>query len=136
MAEKSNNIGMEKIQALMVLGIKYLAFFFTPLYPLMVTIMCLVIADFIMGVKAARKRKEEIHSKGLFRTIEKIYLHFIVIILSRLFELYMIPGIPVTNLVAGFIGVYEFKSLTENYKTITGIDLWKYLSNKIKRKEL
>lgn len=124
---------MFSAKSLLTQVVLYLGFFFAPLVPLMVTVGFLVFADLITGVKAAKHRGEKIRSKKLYRTGEKILVHFILIILSRLMELYILSGIPIVNLLSGFIAVYEFKSILENYKDITGIDLIKSFQDKIKR---
>ena len=124
---------MTKIQSLISGLPAYLLFFFAPLTPLVVTVIFLVFTDLLTGIKAAKKQGEQIRSRKLFKTLEKALIHFTLILLSRLMELYIIPGIPVVNLLGGFIAIYEFKSILENYKIITGIDLIKFFHEKIKR---
>lgn len=101
----------------------YLIFFFSPIDQLIAGLGAFVFFDFITGIAAARKRGERISSSGLFRTITKIILYMIAIVLSRIFELYFISWLPVTSVTAGYIAITELKSNYENIGEYTGTNL-------------
>jgi phage-related holin len=111
--------------------IAYLTFFFSPIALILFTTGVLVFTDLITGVYAAKSKGEIIHSKKMARSIGKIIFYFIAIILSRLMEVTFFPVIPIANITAGYIALIEFKSNIENVGTITGIDLWKAIIDKI-----
>lgn len=102
---------------------------------MLVAVGILVLADSYTGLRAARKRKERIHSRGLSRAVGKVSLYLLGIILSRMMELIFFPSIPLSSIVAGYIGVVEFKSNMENISEATGIDIWKALIDKISAKK-
>ena len=100
---------------------------FSPIKPLMAAVAFLIIADTITGVIAAYKRGEEIRSSGFSRVIVKLFVYQIVIVTGFLMEKYIVPdlGMPIVKILAGVIGITEFKSLIENVESITGVDLLK-----------
>lgn len=91
----------------------------------------LVFCDFFTGVRAARSRGELIRSRGFFRTVEKIVLYFLAIMLSEgMKEVFGLP-IPLTYMIAGVIALTEFKSNIENIEDITGTILWSEIRDKL-----
>lgn len=108
-----------------------MVFFFSPILAILFTTGALVLTDLFTGVFAAKKRGETIDSKKMSMSISKIIFYFVAIILSRLMEIVFFPFIPIANITAGYIGLVEFKSNFENIATITGVDIWKALRNKI-----
>lgn len=87
--------------------------------------------DFATGVRAAKARKEKIRSRGFFRTVEKIVLYFLAILLSEgMKEVFNLP-IPITYMVSGIIALTEFQSNLENISDITGTQLWPSIKDKI-----
>jgi hypothetical protein len=100
---------------------------FAPLKALMGAVAFLIMADTVTGIIAAYKRGEEIRSSGLSRAIVKLFVYQVVIITGFLMEQYIVPdlGIPIVKLLAGVIGVVEFKSVLENVESITGLNLMK-----------
>jgi len=106
-----------------------------PLAPFLIFTIILVLFDLWTGTKAARKRGEQLHSKGFRRTIEKIKTYFIVIFLAKgLMEVFFVPkGIEfdLVYIVSGLIALSEAKSIFENAYTITGVDFWKQIGDKL-----
>jgi phage-related holin len=113
------------------LGVPYLVFFFAPITAAMFGLAVLIFADVITGCRAAKLRGEEIRSNRLARTVSKIIFYSIAIILSRVMEVSFMDWMPVAKLTAGYIAIVEFKSNMENIASITGVDIWKHLMNKI-----
>lgn len=114
----------------------WFASFFAPIGGYLALVVTLVMADLYTGIKAARKREEVINSKGLRKSIGKISLYFLAIILSRGMEVIFFEGrwindhIPLTYLVAGFISAVEFQSNIENISAMTGINIWEKIKGK------
>lgn len=109
--------------------------FITPISGYIIFMIAAILADTITGIIAATKQKQTITSKGIWRTIEKITIAFIAIMLSHGFEILFIPDIPLTKGVSAIIAFAELKSNMENYYKITGVDVgsaWlEYIKEKI-----
>ena len=111
--------------------IAYLIFFFSPIIAILIATGVLVFTDLFTGIFAANKRGEVIDSKKMARSISKIIFYFTAIILSRMMEIVFFPQIPIANITSGYIAFVEFKSNIENISSITGLDIWKALIDKI-----
>lgn len=105
--------------------------FLSPVTPFIAIVFFLVVCDLYTGTRAARKRGDQIHSKGLRRTIEKITLYFIVILLSEGMAYVFKPLGPITYIVAFIIALTEFKSNVENVETVTGVAVWSTIKDKL-----
>lgn len=93
----------------------------TPIHPLMAAAGALVAIDTITGMVAARKRKEQITSAALRRTVSKMVVYQVAIISGFILETYLLSeALPIAKLAAGWVGVTEFKSIVENLSTIQG----------------
>lgn len=110
--------------------------FFAPLKYYLLAVGLMVFADLITGIRAAQKRGESIKSGPLRRTVEKLAFYFLAILLSeammRAFFFDVFPDkVSITYVTASFIGLVELKSNFENISVITGLDLWKRLTELI-----
>lgn len=104
--------------------------FVLPVSQFMALTFALVLSDVVTGVWAAVKRKEAIRSNGFRRTISKIVLYFLAILLSKGMEdVLHIPKL--IYIVAGFIAMTEFKSNLENIAVVTGTDIWAHLVERV-----
>lgn len=98
---------------------------FVPIQPMLIASLVLAIVDMIFGIGAAIKQKQPITSKALARTIGKVFLYEVALMVSFVAETYLLQGImPVTKIVAGFIGAVELKSIFENLDIINGSSLF------------
>lgn len=109
--------------------------FIIPVADFMILCSALVVVDFITGVLAAKKRKEQLSSKGFQRTITKITLYFVAILLSRGMDVVFLYNITTkfsfSYIVAGFVCLTEFKSNLENIGTLTGTDIWGHIVSRM-----
>lgn len=104
---------------------------FAPINSTIITVLTLIMMDFVLGVYAAIKRGEEITSAGFRRTVSKIFVYEIVILASFLGETYLLHGVmPMVKLVSGVIALTELKSILENSADITGLN-FKWLIKKL-----
>jgi hypothetical protein len=90
----------------------------------MAAVGLLIAVDFVTGILAARKRGEPITSRAMGRTIWKCVGYQLAVISGFALEWLVPGGLPIAKLCAAAIGLSEFKSLAENIKAITGVDLW------------
>lgn len=105
---------------------------FAPAESMILSSMALIGVDLITGVMAAKKRNEPITSAGLKRTLVKIAVYEVALLLAFLAEQYLTMGfIPLARITASFIAVVELKSCYENLNDISGEDLLKTLLTKL-----
>lgn len=111
--------------------------FVVPTSPFLIFTIVLVFCDLYTGTRAARKRNEVIHSRGLRRTIDKIVLYFIAILLTegmkKVFNLDF-GKFDITYLTAFAIALTEFKSNIENIQVVTGVNIWEKISSAFSKK--
>lgn len=108
---------------------------FAPAKAMIISSLVLILADLITGVLAARKAGEPITSAGLRRTVSKLLIYETVIILGFLTEQYLTgPTMPVSHIIAGYIGLTELTSCIENLNILTGTNILKMLLDKINSK--
>ena len=95
--------------------------------------LIIVLVDLYTGRMAAKHRGEAIKSSGYRQSVKKYVLYMIGILISELFiRVFSLP-IPLTYMVAGVVALTEIKSIFENIETVTGVDLWGYVGEKLTR---
>lgn len=103
-----------------------------PIHAVMISVGVLIMVDLATGVWAAHKRGEKVSSAAMRRTISKIVVYQAAVITGFLLETYLLADIfPVSKLVAGVIGLVEFKSILENGNSILGEDIFKSIITKL-----
>lgn len=109
--------------------------FLVPVGHFLLFTIALVVCDLFTGVWAAKTRKEEIHSRGFKRSVLKISLYFVAILLSRGMKVVFLPDLDVdiAYVVAGIISLTEFKSNLENIHVVTGTNIWSLIADHIPR---
>lgn len=116
-------------------GASWIMSFIVPLTPFLAFTVVLVLCDLYTGTRAARHRGEQINSRGLKRTIEKISLYFIAILLSNGMEavFFLLKGwhTELTFVVSSIIALTEFKSNIENISAYTGAQIWPSIVDKM-----
>ena len=109
--------------------------FFMPIWPFIVTAIALVFADAITGVMAAKKRGDKITSRGFYRTSQKIVVYMVSILACEGVRLVFVPGIPVTYTAAAAIGVTELKSILENTRSVSGVNIFQQIGGLLPSKK-
>ena len=95
--------------------------------------LVIVLVDLYTGRMAAKHRGEAIKSSGYHQSVKKYVLYMLGILISELFiRVFSLP-IPLTYMVAGVVALTEIKSIFENIETVTGVDLWGYVGERITR---
>ncbi len=106
-----------------------------PVTQFIIFTMALVLADFVTGISAARRRNEPLTSRGFSRSVLKIGMYCMAILLSHGMDLvFFAPkglNFDLVWIVAGLIGLSEFKSNLENIAVVTGLDLWAAIADRI-----
>jgi phage-related holin len=104
---------------------------FAPIKAMLATTLVLIVADLILGIIAAHKRGEAITSAGLRRSVTKIFVYEVAIMLGFLAETYLIGSVPIVRLIGGLISVVEVASILENLNSISGTNLLKSVVQKL-----
>jgi len=107
--------------------------FLAPIHVLMGSVGFLIFADLMTGMLAAKKRGEALTSRAMSRTIYKVLGYQLAVISGFVLEGLVPGGLPIAKLCAGAIGLVETKSLLENVRTLTGVDLSSVLAKVQKR---
>lgn len=108
---------------------------FAPIQAVLLTTFTLVMADLILGIMAARKRGELITSAGFQRTIIKLAVYEAAICFGFLAETYLTgPLVPISKIVAGFVGLTEITSIFESLNEVSGQNLLKGIIDKLASK--
>jgi uncharacterized membrane protein len=97
--------------------------FFFPIKHFLIFTIFVVFADTVTGIMAARKRGEKITSKGLYRTSQKVAVYFCGIMIFHGAGITF--GLPsqIVYSVSFLIAFTELYSVSENIKSITGVNL-------------
>ncbi len=97
--------------------------YFLPLQSFIAITFCLVCADLVTGIQAARARGEAVQSIGLRRTATKFTMYSFAILAAHGVQNVYLKDFPLVFTIAAYIGVTEFWSLLENVGTVTGTDV-------------
>lgn len=102
--------------------------YFAPAWLPLLGMLFFVLADWKVGVDAAKKRKEEITEGGLRKTVTKLTSYMLFILSALVLEKnFLVPSgvnislISYSSLVCALI---EFRSIAKNVGTSTGSNLW------------
>ena len=97
--------------------------FFFPIKHFLIFTIFVVFADTVTGIMAARKRNEAITSKGLYRTSQKVVVYFVGIMIFHGASITF--GLPsqIVYSVSFLISFTELYSISENIKSITGVNI-------------
>jgi len=107
---------------------------FLPVSKFIAAITILIIADYITGTKAAKKKGERISSRGMRRTVEKIFYYFAAIMLTHMTQQIFFPWFPLVYPLVIFIAWTELRSTLENISEVTGNNVAAVVINRIFKK--
>jgi uncharacterized membrane protein len=121
------------IKAALVILITSIWQFLMPIGDFIFVISFLLTVDLWTGIKAAQKRGEKITSKGFRRTVTKIGIYALAIILTQYLKVTFIKDLDVNlaRSVALFIVTIELKSIDENIEELTGVSIISKILSKI-----
>jgi len=114
-------IGYEGIAYSICCGVLFS--FFLPIKHFLIFTIFVVFADTVTGILAAKKRGEKITSKGLYRTSQKVVVYFCGIMIFHGASVTF--GLPsqIVYSVSFLISFTELYSVSENIKSITGVNI-------------
>jgi len=133
---------LQDIKALLLKLSILLLGIFAPLHQILISLLFLVLLDFITGILAAIKKKQKITSSRLSRTISKLLVYCTTVGAVHITNSMLLFGenfLPLESFVVGFIAVTELKSIFENLNRISRqpflSDLIGKLSNEGRKKK-
>jgi uncharacterized membrane protein len=114
-------IGYEGIAYSICCGVLFS--FFLPIKHFLIFTIFVVFADTVTGIIAAKKRGDKITSKGLYRTSQKVVVYFCGIMIFHGASVTF--GLPsqIVYSVSFLISFTELYSVSENIKSITGVNI-------------
>lgn len=105
---------------------------FSPIQSTLVATAALILVDLVTGIMASRKKGEPITSAGLRRTVSKMFVYELAIMLAYVAETYMGGGlIPMMKMASTMVAIVELKSCYENLNVIGGNEILKSLIDKL-----
>ncbi|NQY00927.1 MAG: phage holin family protein [Flavobacteriaceae bacterium] len=107
-----------------------------PLTGVIITVILLIVVDFITGSYASYVKRKPIESKRIGHTVSKFFIYNLVIISAYFLEKEIVSEVPFMKVIAGFIAIAEIKSILENYNNIYGVNPFKALINIFKNSDL
>lgn len=108
---------MSWLKALLTSALVLLA----PIHAVMGTALALILIDLGLGIWAALKRKEPISSAGLRRTLTKVAVYELGVVVAFLGEHFLLSdALPLIKLAGAAIAMVELKSIVENLNEING----------------
>jgi phage-related holin len=102
----------------------------SPIAPLLIATGFLVSSDLFTGIWAAKKKGQVISSKRMGNSVTKTILYLFAIILGHVMDTNFM-NLGIAKIVSLTICIVEFKSNMENISTITGLNIWKAIKDKI-----
>jgi len=97
--------------------------FFLPIKHFLIFTIFVVFADTVTGMLAAKKRNEPITSKGLYRTSQKVVVYFVGIMIFEGAKITFSLPVNITYMAAFTIATTELYSISENIKSMTGVNI-------------
>lgn len=104
---------------------------FAPIQAVIATTLVLISIDLISGVVASAKRGEKITSAGFRRSVSKLIVYELALMIGFIAETYMLQFLPVTKMVSSLISLTELKSIFENIDSASGGGLLKTIIDKL-----
>lgn len=104
----------------------------SPIQAVILTVFILVISDLITGMIVAYKKKQQISSAAMRRSVSKLLIYESAIILGYICQAYLTGDfLPFAKIVGGLIGLVEITSIYENLNFLSGNNLFKGLIKRL-----
>lgn len=133
---------METVKGSFAVIVGIVLSFLMPIIPLILTVGGAIALDTITGVYRSYKAKEAITSRKLSVIVSKMLLYQLALVLFFVIETYVLQdiigaftSIPLilTKLVTTVLLFIELTSINENYKDISGVNVWDKFKDLLKR---
>jgi hypothetical protein len=103
-----------------------------PIHSSVVAALCLPCVDLLLALLSAHKAGRPILSAGIKRTVAKVFMYEMAIILAFITEQYLLSAlVPAVRMVTGLIGITELKSCLEHLDELSGQPFFAALLSKL-----
>ena len=133
---------LSSIQKYIIQLLAVVSAFFLPISGILFLIGFAILVDTITGIWKAKKLKIKITSRGLSAIVSKLFLYEVAVILTYLIDKFILNDIllqffsvplMLTKILSLVLVSIEAISISENYKSVKGIDIWSALKNLLQR---
>lgn len=116
--------------------------FFFPINNLLILVGVMIFADTFLGIWRAKKNKEVISSRKLSNVVSKFFLYEGAVVLAYILDVLLLGEFTIlfididfliTKVTTLTIVFVELKSLDENFKFLTGFDIWETFKRLLRR---
>ena len=130
------NLINKNMQSFSAFASKYTLWLFvyiSPIHAFLVTIYILLFFDLITGIAKAVKTNDRITSKRMRDSVVKFIFYSIAVFISFQVDKTLLSdsSLILTRLVGGYIMLIEFQSNIENISSLTGVDIWMAVKEKV-----
>lgn len=131
-----HNLINKQMQSFSAFASKYVLWLFiyiTPIHSFLITIYILLFFDLITGIAKAMKTNDRITSKRMRDSVVKFIFYSIAVFISFQVDKTLLSdsSLILTKLVGGYIMLIEFQSNIENISSLTGVDIWMAVKEKV-----
>lgn len=131
-----HNLINKQMQSFSDFASKYVLWLFiyiTPIHSFLITIYILLFFDLITGIAKAMKTNDRITSKRMRESVVKFIFYSIAVFISFQVDKTLLSdsSLILTKLVGGYIMLIEFQSNIENISSLTGVDIWMAVKEKV-----
>lgn len=118
--------------------IGWLLSFMAPIWPFAVFAMAATLVDSMLGVRVAKRKKEDILIRGYVRPVEKMLIYLAILMMCEGANIVFLKqqGIEITTpfvyIVGLAIGRAEMRSIFKHAKILTGVDFGTEISKQLK----
>ena len=133
---------LSSIQKYIIQLLSVVSAFFLPISGILFLIGFAILVDTITGIWKAKKLKIKITSRGLSAIVSKLFLYEVAVILTYLIDKFILNDIllqffsvplMLTKILSLVLVSIEAISISENYKSVKGIDIWSSLKRLLQR---
>lgn len=108
--------------------------FLAPMQNMLLSMLFLIVTDFLSGIWASIKEKKKISSSKLSRTVSKTLVYFTTVVVVHVAHIHLLGSseiLPIESIAIGFIAITELKSIFENLNRISKNDLFSVLIERL-----
>jgi phage-related holin len=104
-------------------GVSVVSSFLAPVWPFIFCVVFLVLFDMYTGIKKARRKKEPIRSRNMYRTVEKMLTYISLIIAAEMVNVVFQMPMNLTYIIALPVAMTELYSIMENTEAVSGANI-------------
>lgn len=107
--------------------------YFYPAFEFILLVGFFVAADTITGVFAAMRKGEDVTSKKFRAMFPKLVVYGVSVLVAHVIQQQFFSDFPALKIVSGLVAYSELISIDENIHKATGVSLFKFFIEKMKK---